>query len=344
MDSRRHPRFIAYALVCIGVLAPALGHAKFEKSVALCKSATTEQTATLNELARIVEINLTGRNCADLYKKLAKKNELVLTKSRDLQDLTPLRELTHVTALTLSKNKIDDLTPIAGLKKLKSLTADHNMLRDISTIQNFKNLSDLDVSDNPITDIAVISKLRGLKTLFVNNLKSTDSMAMPLNIGPLATLTKLKFLALSNNGITDISPLSGLTNLESLNLANNNIANLSPVSMLSSIRNLNIAANQITDIKSLQPLTQLEALMAAHNKITDISPLSQLANLIDVDISHNALTDIAPLKRNPNLNGKSGLSLNVRNNPLRDCSAKTVAELQSGKHCARIPAAQAEAK
>ena len=340
-----HAPYVAFTVLAAGMMTlPIPGHARYEKSIAVCRAPAPSQRAALEELARAVEMTWPGDNCTELYKKLSKKNELVLTKSKHIQDLTPLRELTHVTALTLSKNKISDLAPIADFKKLKSLTVAHNEIRDISLVRNLKRLTDLDISGNPVADIGGIATLTELKTLFLNNIRGAASAATPLELQPLARLSKLKFLALGNNNIVDISALRGLTNLESLNLANNNLAEINTLAALTNMRNLNISANQVKDISVLKSLSRLEVLMAADNRLSDIAPLVGLANIYELDVSKNAFIDIAPLARSPSLKNKLGFNLNAQGNPLRDCSPKNLADLQAGVRCNRAAAAHIEVK
>ena len=49
------------------------------------------------------------------------------------------------------------------------------------------------------------------------------------DISPVANLTNLDTLLLSDSDISDISALSGLNNLESLYLANNSISDIEPL-------------------------------------------------------------------------------------------------------------------
>jgi internalin A len=81
------------------------------------------------------------------------------------------------------------------------------------------------------------------------------------------TLTKLTFLDLLGNKISDIKPLSNLTNLTALSLGE----------------------NQISDIKPLSNLTNLTLLDLRENKISDIQPLSNLTKLTEVDLTKNPL-------------------------------------------------------
>jgi hypothetical protein len=89
------------------------------------------------------------------------------------------------------------------------------------------------------------------------------------DISPLAGLTNLRKLYLSQNQITDISSLAGLTNLEHLELANNQISDLTPLAGFTNLTELYLQSNQISDISPLAGLTNLERLHLRGNPIPD---------------------------------------------------------------------------
>ena len=72
-----------------------------------------------------------------------------------------------------------------------------------------------------IADLTGIDSGINIKHLYLFNLIS--------DLSPLAGMTNLFYLQLSNNSISDLSPLAGLTNLFYLGLSNNSISDLSPL-------------------------------------------------------------------------------------------------------------------
>ena len=72
-----------------------------------------------------------------------------------------------------------------------------------------------------IADLTGIDSGINIKHLYLSNLIS--------DLSPLAGMTNLSYLQLSNNSISDLSPLAGLTNLNFLFLSNNSISDLSPL-------------------------------------------------------------------------------------------------------------------
>ena len=80
------------------------------------------------------------------------------------------------------------------------------------------------------------------------------------DLAPLAQLTELESLSLSNNAISDLSPLRGLTKLTSLWLSENRIGDLRPLQSLSALKTLYLDGNPISDLTPLYGLTQLRTL------------------------------------------------------------------------------------
>ena len=124
-------------------------------------------------------------------------------------------------------------------------------------------------------------------------------------------LTKLTYLFLSKNQISDIKPLSNLTKLTSLSLEKNKISDIKPLFNLTKLTSLSLGNNKISDIKPLSNLTNLTSLALWENQISDIKPLSNLTNLTDLYLWENQISDIKPLS---NLTKLTSLSLS--GNPL----------------------------
>ena len=117
------------------------------------------------------------------------------------------------------------------------------------------------------------------------------------DLSPLAGLTNLSSeLDLHDNAISDLSPLAGQVNLEVLVLHGNQVSDLSPLASLNSLRFLDLDRNLIADLSPLAGLTELEWLQLRSNAITDLSPLAGLEGLIILDLGENEISDLAPLR------------------------------------------------
>jgi len=104
------------------------------------------------------------------------------------------------------------------------------------------------------------------------------------DISPLAGMTEIVYLTLSQNRIEDISPLAGMIHLKELDIHHNQICDLSPLAGLTNLRWLAIRENPVCDISALARLTRLETLKIGYTEISDISPLAELKCLRNLDM------------------------------------------------------------
>ncbi|MEA4913635.1 MAG: leucine-rich repeat domain-containing protein [Christensenella sp.] len=125
--------------------------------------------------------------------------------------------------------------------------------------------------------------------------QNADDPTAPVDISPLANLTKLESLQMGGLVIDDLTAVTNLKNLISLTVFN---------------------GEQALDLTPLAGLTNLQALTLRNNKITDISALKGLSKLLGLDLEGNQITDVTPLA------GLTGLNrLFLSNNPIADYSS-----------------------
>ena len=89
----------------------------------------------------------------------------------------------------------------------------------------------------------------------------------------------IKRLFLLSHTIKDISPLAALTQLQKLDLSNTQISDISPLAALTQLQVLDLRNTQISDLSPLAALTQLQSLWLQNTKISDLFPLSALLKL-----------------------------------------------------------------
>ena len=68
------------------------------------------------------------------------------------------------------------------------------------------------------------------------------------DLTPLAGLTNLTQLILTNTGVSDLTPLAGLTNLTRLSLGDNSIVDLTPLAGLTNLTELELGDNEISEL------------------------------------------------------------------------------------------------
>ena len=110
----------------------------------------------------------------------------------------------------------------------------------------------------------------------------------------LEKATKLEYLSLADNRISDIAALKGLSALRSLVLSRNNVSDISALSGLTALRNLWLDNNGVSDLSALSGLTDLKGLYLGKNIISDISALKGLSStLVHLDLESLPLDDTA---------------------------------------------------
>src|SRR5437763_292397 len=82
---------------------------------------------------------------------------------------------------------------------------------------------------------------------------------------PLAGLTKLQYIELSNNQVADLKPLEKLTALSALYLSGNKIADITPLAGLTKLSSLALGKNQVKDLAPLAKVTRLRTLELKDN-------------------------------------------------------------------------------
>ena len=169
-----------------------------------------EAVVVAANLARLV---VKGRN---------RLTELYIRASR-LEDISPLRRLKNLLALTIKSELLSDLSPLEGLSFSFVLGLDSPLVSDLKPLGKLKYVSELRLISDKITDLRPLVKLKDrLYALDVNSNSLTD-------LAPLAQLKKLGVLGLVGDALTDLSPLAGLTSLWDLVLEGKNLTDLSPL-------------------------------------------------------------------------------------------------------------------
>lgn len=136
------------------------------------------------------------------------------------------------------------------------------------------------------------------------------------NLSPLAGLSSLLSLSLTDTGVTDVSALSGLTGLQTLDLSFIRVTDVSALSGLTGLQSLDLRGTDVTDVSTLSGLTGLHTLDLSFNSVTDVSALSSLTGLQSLDLSRTSVRDVSALS------GLTGLQfLDLRGTEVSDISA-----------------------
>lgn len=115
------------------------------------------------------------------------------------------------------------------------------------------------------------------------------------DLDPLAKLTNLTWLSLSNLKDYDLSPLSALIYLKELYIGQSFFLRLSTLTHLN-IKTLLLVENHVVNISPLRSLVDLEGLVIDDETVGDLSPIANLKNLRSLGLMHTQVDDLTPLK------------------------------------------------
>ena len=169
------------------------------------------------------------------------------------------------------------------------------------TLTEADSLKELDLAmdgnDWSVPRIKDISSLQYFTNLEVLNLAwALDKSDGPVDISPLAGLTKLMALYINSNGIEDISVLADMTDMRDLKVWGNSIEDISALSGMILMEDLWLQGNRIRDIGALSGMKDsLYRLYLDENQITDVSPLREFKNLVSLKLAGNPIEDYSSL-------------------------------------------------
>lgn len=233
---------------------------------------TFESQADMAALTALTSLELLSTKDLSYLLPLSNLEELTLYFTRSETDLSALGGLTHLRKLDLrgetSFYTIYD-TSLVGLSGLQGLPLEeldlggHSVYGPLDPVLTIPTLQVLDLSevDAEGTDFSLLSGLTQLRRLDLSGFRdmvdtppgpgdlywSYEAGPASAFVEPLAGLTWLEELDLSDCGVSDITPLAGLTNLTWLDLSSNSISDLTPLSGLTGLTYLNLSGNPIPD-------------------------------------------------------------------------------------------------
>lgn len=249
-------------------------------------------------------------------KNLSNLTSLDLSYNR-ISDSTFLKSLPNLTSLYLIENDISDGATLKDLQSLTHLDLNSNKISDGTFLKNLFNLTHLDLSSNEISDWSFLNSLSSLTCLDLRNHQISDGAF-------LTNSPKLTSLDLSYNSISGGAFLKYLTNLTSLDLTNSNISDGSFLKNFSNLTSLNLRNNNISDGSFLKNLSNLTSLNLRNNNISDGSSLSNLLNLKSLNLSNNNISKGEFLKNLTNLT-----SLNLGDNKISEAFLTNLTNLTS---------------
>lgn len=225
-----------------------------------------------------------------------------------------LDKLNNVYSLVANECNLTDIkiNQLAQNTNIRFITAQNNKIQNVNILKNTQ-LETLDLSGNK--GINGIEELINMKELILNDCSLDNDF-----LKKLKNMTKLDYLVLSNNNLTDVSELKGM-NIKNLELSGNKgiILDTVPIEIERKITEdeyyndigtfLGLENCELDDISALRN-TNIGTISLAGNPITDLSPLKDNENIFSIDVSNTGVSDVSPLNKAMEiyLNGNKNLS------------------------------------
>lgn len=167
-------------------------------------------TINQSDLKTIKSINLTQVTSLDdldpcIFPLFTGMKDLFLGPG-ELDDLSPIANLTQLVSLRASINKVSDLKPLAKLTQMDRLDLGRTAVHDITPLASMAALTELQLDDTQVTDISPLKNCKNLEKLSIRHTPVTD-------ISPLKDAKKLRFLYIEGAPIADTNVLNSISGL-----------------------------------------------------------------------------------------------------------------------------------
>lgn len=277
------------------------------------------------DLTNVYHLKLEGKNLSEVPEEISLMPNLVSLYLSD-NELTDLGDrfdhLKNLEFLELSGNRFQKI-PAMQLRHCTGLRELHirdNLIGEISEdINELKYLSTLDAGSNQIRQVAEGINLSYLKKIRLDNNYLAQTPAF------LAKSSKLEYLNLNNNDISDISILAGMYRLQSLNLGDNPVQSVLPVKNLKKLEYLVLDWIDLSgvDPEFLKGLSALRVLSLEHCSLDDFSAFTgNWPSLEELSLIGNEFQMLpAPFRRI-----KSLKKIWLKGNPIPESEISVLAE------------------
>ncbi|MDC7121904.1 hypothetical protein OMK64_10190 [Cellulomonas fimi] len=169
-------------------------------------------------------------------------------------------------------------------------------IRSLDGVERLTSVREVDLTGQDVADLRPLAALTRLTSLrLTNNPRVAD-------LTPLAGLP-LDNLGLSGTGVRDLGPLAGTTSLRFVGLGGTGVSDLSPLAGSSGLIELDVSDAAVVDLSPLAGAAQLTKIDARDNQVVNLAPLAGMPALDELWIGGNPVADLRPLVDAPALLG-----------------------------------------
>ena len=220
------------------------------------------------------------------YAKLDAAWKAVFAEQCDVTSPAKVKKLAAVKEIYLDDAcAVTSLAPLARLAKLTELNCEATRVVDLTPLAQLPKLASLRIT-SPIADFGPLAKLTALTSLDL-----TDSSIADLT--PLAKLAKLEQLSLDDTPVADLAPIAGLKKVERLELARTKVSDLGPIAGWKKLTDLVLSRCPIESIESFDVLAripELHSLDVSHTRIASLAPIDRQVRIHILDVTGTAVS------------------------------------------------------
>jgi len=321
----------ALSTMLLGTFSPTV------QAIAETNSVTPKETSTMNS-SESTSTSLSQSSVPQIASNSTTSTTTISSQNQELNKAQEESQNDPTTTTVQNKNDINNIDNKVELKAtndpIDSWMPDKNLQKAVSarlskdvaqiTKEDVSSLTYLDASDMGISSLVGLEYATKLGFLNINDNNVSDlapiSHAVPEN-GSLNSKPSFTLYA-DNNIISDVSPLSSISSLYRVYLDNNQITDISSLAKSTFIYDLALNDNQISDVSYLSGITNLHKLSLTNNhyavqvgEVKNINSLSKLTNLTELNLTETGINNLDFVKPLVNLE-----ILRVKNNHITDIS------------------------
>ncbi len=269
------------------------------------------QTLIMNNTA-VVNLNpLSG---------LSRLKEIDFSGSR-VTSIEPLLKLPEIKSIIMDSTNVSDVGSISRMKRLEEVYADGvnsmplhvnrilDSLPEVLIIYRTKYLEDWwnklpiewkeifslkeKVDEQP--DRIQLHRVSYIRKMNLNGAVNVGGLV------PLAVLTRLEELNISNQQINDLTPLSYISRLQVLDFSNTPVSDLSFIGSHKTLRELNCANSPVSDLTPIIGLQSLIKLNISGTQVTKLDPVATCNNLQELDCYNTRINNLKSLDDHKNI-------------------------------------------
>ena len=251
-----------------------------------------------------------------------KHEEKVFCDSRCAVDVTPLDQLENLRQLDLSYSGVTVLDTLPSLSTLETLDISETAVQSVAPLLRMPRLKEVKYSGQKIRDLRLLKAkhitltdttetprpprpvppghIRFHGDLYPQDITelSLEAIMEPVDLAPLAKLTRLTSLSLASEGVIRIEnfgALASLKHLKRLDIGISTLGNLAPLRKLAALEELRLGACHVSSLAPLAGLVNLRVLELEGVRVKSLAPLKRLRRMTTLTVTKSRITEIAAL-------------------------------------------------